>query len=58
MNGGRRLQWFVFEARSNRLKKSLSDWTPNIHDGKADGMIRALTNALSRNALQADCDLS
>ena len=51
MNRGGRHQWFVFEARSNRLKKSLSDLDgtdPYIHDGKADGVIRALTNALSR----------
>jgi hypothetical protein len=41
----------VFESRSNRLKKSLSDLDgtdPYIHEGSADRVLRALSNALSR----------
>lgn len=44
-------EWFVFERQPNRLKKSLSDLDgtdPFIHDGDADGVIRAQANALSR----------
>ena len=44
-------EWFVFEGRPNRLKKSLSDLDgtdPYIHQGTADGVITALANALSR----------
>jgi hypothetical protein len=51
MNRGARHQWFVFESRSNRLKKSLSDLDgtdPYVHEGDADGVIKALANALSR----------
>jgi len=44
-------RWFVFEEKANRLKKSLSDLDgtdPYIHDGKPDGVLRSLANALSR----------
>ncbi len=48
---GKRHKWFVFEADAHRLKKSLSDLDgtdPHIHDGNAKGVLRALSNALSR----------
>jgi hypothetical protein len=51
MNRGARHEWFVFESHANRLKKSLSDLDgtdPYVHGGDADGVIRALANALSR----------
>lgn len=41
-------QWFVFESRLYRLQKSLSDvngFDPYIHNGKPDGILRALTDA-------------
>jgi hypothetical protein len=44
-------EWFVFESRSNRLKKSLSDLDgtdPYIHNNEPDGVLRSLANALSR----------
>ncbi len=44
-------QWFVFESRAHRLQKSLSDLNgtdPYIHDGKARGVLRELTNAMTR----------
>ncbi len=44
-------QWFVFESVSHRLNKSLSDLDgsdPYIHGETSDGVLRALTNALSR----------
>ena len=44
-------QLFVFEALPYRLNKSLSDLDgtdPYIHNGKAEGVLRALTNAFSR----------
>ena len=47
----RRHEWFVFEERHHRLTKSLSDLNgtdPHIHDGKPEGVLRALTNALVR----------
>lgn len=50
---GARHEWFVFEAVPHRLKKSLSDLDgtdPHIHDGEARGVLRALSNALSRSA--------
>jgi hypothetical protein len=50
-----RHEWFVFEARSHRLGKSLSDLggtDPYIHDGTPHGLLRALTNALVRRRHQ------
>lgn len=44
-------EWFVFEARSHRLTKSLSDLKgtdPHIHDGRPDGVLQTLGNALVR----------
>src|SRR2546427_10285840 len=44
-------EWFVFEERRHRLTKSLSDLNgtdPHIHDGRPEGVLRALTNALVR----------
>ena len=44
-------EWFVFEERRHRLMKSLSDLNgtdPHIHDGKPEGVLRTLTNALIR----------
>ena len=44
-------EWFVFEEQRYRLMKSLSDLNgtdPHIHDGKPEGVLRALTNALVR----------
>jgi hypothetical protein len=44
-------QWFVFESRSHRLQKSLSDLNgtdPHVHNGEADGVLRGLMNALTR----------
>ncbi|MHB8380993.1 MAG: hypothetical protein ACYDC3_01450 [Candidatus Binataceae bacterium] len=43
--------WFVLEATRHRLNKSLSDMNgvdPHIHDNTPDGVLRALSNALSR----------
>jgi hypothetical protein len=43
--------WFVFEAVEHRLPKSLSDLNgtdPHIHHRSPDGVLRALTNVLSR----------
>lgn len=48
-------EWFVFEARSHRLAKSLSDLNgtdPYIHGGKAGGVLRSLSNALVRSEHQ------
>jgi len=45
-------EWFVFESRHHRLEKSLSDLNgtdPHVHDGTAHGVLRGLTNALTRN---------
>jgi hypothetical protein len=44
-------QWFVFESRSHRLQKSLSDLNgtdPYVHNAEADGVLRGLMNALTR----------
>ena len=44
-------EWFVFEARSHRLTKSLSDLNgtdPHIHGGSPQGVLRAVANALVR----------
>src|SRR5258708_17427358 len=44
-------EWFVFESKHHRLEKSLSDLNgtdPHVHDGTAHGVLRALTNALTR----------
>jgi hypothetical protein len=44
-------KWFVFESRAHRLQKSLSDLNgtdPHVHDGTAHGVLRGLTNALTR----------
>jgi hypothetical protein len=44
-------QWFVFESHPHRLSKSLSDLDgtdPYIHGGTPEGVLRALTNALTR----------
>lgn len=49
--GKRKHEWFVFEARRHRLKKSLSDidgTDPHIHEGEVRGLLLALTNALTR----------
>ena len=46
-----RHEWFVFEEQRHRLMKSLSDLNgtdPHIHDGKPEGVLRALANALVR----------
>jgi len=45
-------KWFVFESKHHRLEKSLSDLNgtdPHVHDGTAHGVLRGLTNALTRN---------
>ncbi len=50
-------KWFVFEAQAHRLKKSLSDLDgtdPYIHEGDSYGVLRALTNALSRDRNRRD----
>jgi len=42
---GTRHEWCVFEERRYRLMKSLSDLNgtdPHIHDGKPEGVLRAL----------------
>jgi hypothetical protein len=44
-------EWFVFESRHHRLEKSLSDLNgtdPHVHDGTAQGVLRGMTNALTR----------
>lgn len=44
-------EWYIFEARSHRLGKSLSDLAgtdPHIHQGTPRGLLRALMNALVR----------
>jgi hypothetical protein len=48
---GARHEWFVFEGRPHRLTKPLSDLNgtdPHIHDGRPEGVLRALANALVR----------
>lgn len=50
--GRRKHEYFVFEAIRHRLHKSLSDLggtDPEIHSGTPQGLLRALTNALSRS---------
>lgn len=49
--GNSRHDWFVLEASRHRLNKSLSDMNgtdPHIHDNTPDGVLRALSNVLSR----------
>lgn len=44
-------QWYVFEASSHRLSKSLSDLNgtdPYIHGSTPEGVLRELGNALVR----------
>jgi hypothetical protein len=46
-------RWFVLEKVSHRLTKSLSDLNgtdPFVHRGNARGVLKALSNALYRNA--------
>jgi hypothetical protein len=46
-------RWFVLEKVPHRLTKSLSDLNgtdPFIHHGKPEGVLKALANALYRNA--------
>lgn len=46
-------QWFVLEEVPHRLTKSLSDLNgtdPLIHQGHAEGVLKALSNALYRNS--------
>jgi hypothetical protein len=46
-------RWFVLEEVPHRLTKSLSDLNgtdPFIHRGNAEGVLKALSNALYRNA--------
>lgn len=46
-------RWFVLEEVPHRLTKSLSDLNgtdPLIHRGSAEGILKALSNALYRNA--------
>ncbi len=59
ISGGVRHQWFVFESLQHRLKKSLSDMDgtdPHIHQGEALGVLRALSNALSRESMRPALD--
>ncbi|MFZ0679861.1 hypothetical protein [Candidatus Binatus sp.] len=51
--GGPTHRWFVLERVPHRLTKSLSDLNgtdPFIHRGTAQGVMKALSNALYRNA--------
>jgi hypothetical protein len=46
-------RWFVLEEVPHRLTKSLSDLNgtdPLIHHGNPEGVLKALSNALYRNA--------
>jgi hypothetical protein len=46
-------RWFVLEEVPHRLTKSLSDLNgtdPFIHHGNAEGVLKALSNALYRNS--------
>jgi len=46
-------RWFVLEEVPHRLTKSLSDLNttdPIIHHGSGEGVLKALSNALYRNA--------
>ena len=50
---GQTHRWFVLEEVTYRLTKSLSDLNgtdPLIHHGSPKGILRALSNALYRNA--------
>lgn len=50
-------EWFVFESKAHRLEKSLSDLNgtdPHVHDGTAHGVLRGLTNALTRKIHRPD----
>ena len=50
-------EWFVFESKAHRLEKSLSDLNgtdPHVHDGTAHGVLRGLTNALTRKSHRPD----
>lgn len=50
---GQTHRWFVFEEVAHRLTKSLSDLNgtdPLVHHGSPEGILRALSNALYRNA--------
>jgi hypothetical protein len=47
----RQHSWFVFETRTRRVQKSLSDLDgsdPNIHDGTVEGVMREICNAFVR----------
>ena len=51
--------WFVFEAKRNRLLKSLSDLNgtePYIHGAKPLGVLRQLANALPRTQQRPTLD--
>lgn len=48
-------EWYIFEAKSHRLAKSLSDLDGTqiyIHAGTPTGVLRQLTNALARSTHQ------
>jgi hypothetical protein len=50
-DASREHEWFVFESRPHRLAKSLSDLNgtdPFVHGDTAKGVLRGLTNSLSR----------
>jgi hypothetical protein len=47
--------WFIFEAKTYRLQKSLSDLNgsdPQIHGGQASGVMRELSNVFRRDRNQ------
>jgi hypothetical protein len=51
LGAGSSHEWFVFESRTHRLSKSLSDLNgtdPYIHEGTVRGVLRGLMNALTR----------
>ena len=51
-NAGPKHEWFVFDTVPYRLDKALSDLggvRPKIHDFTAEGVLRALMNALGRH---------
>jgi hypothetical protein len=50
-NGRQAHEWYLFESKAHRLNKSLSDLDgtdPYIHDGRPEGVLRAMLNALVR----------
>src|SRR6266704_2057767 len=52
MNSGGKHQWVIFESKAHRLSKSLSDLDgtdPHVHEGRPEGVLRELTNALVRS---------